>query len=170
MFDLEAGVHFQEEKSLVIGHELHRPGAGVAHSFGGGDGGGAHGIALGNGQAGCRGFLDHLLVAALGGAVALEQMQGVAVGVGEDLHFDVAGALEIPLDQHAVVAERRGGFLPGGGQCRLKIGGLSDDPHAAPAAAGNSLDDDGKTDFLRLPRQEVRVLVVPVISRQQRHA
>ena len=37
-------------------------------------------------------FLDHLLVAALEGAVALEQVDDVALAVGEDLHLDVARA------------------------------------------------------------------------------
>ena len=73
-------------------------------------------------------------MAALGGAIALEQMHRVAVVIGEDLHFDVAGALEVPLDQHTVVAERRGGFLASGGQCRCKIGGFLDHPHATSAA------------------------------------
>ena len=50
-------------------------------------------------------FLDHLLMAALQRAIALEQMHGVAVIVGEHLHLDVARPRDIFLDQHAIVAE-----------------------------------------------------------------
>ena len=50
-------------------------------------------------------LLEHLLVAALGRAVALEEVDDVAVGVGEDLHLDVAAGLDVLLDQHGVVAE-----------------------------------------------------------------
>ena len=45
-------------------------------------------------------------MAALRRAVALEEVHDVAVGVGEDLHLDVAAALDVLLDQHGVVAER----------------------------------------------------------------
>ena len=53
-----------------------------------------------------RRLLDHLLVAALQRAVALEQVDDIAVRVAEHLHLDMARALDIFLDQHAVVAER----------------------------------------------------------------
>ena len=45
-------------------------------------------------------------MAALQRAVALVEMDGVAVRVGEHLHFDVARRGDIFLDQHAPVAER----------------------------------------------------------------
>jgi hypothetical protein len=44
-------------------------------------------------HAGRRRFLDHLLVAALQRAVALEQMHSIAVRVAEHLHLDMAGAV-----------------------------------------------------------------------------
>ena len=49
----------------------------------------------------------HLLVPPLDRAVAFEQRDDVAVGVGEDLDLDVPGAGQVLLDQHAVVAEGR---------------------------------------------------------------
>jgi hypothetical protein len=45
-------------------------------------------------------------VPALGGAVALEQVDHGAVGVAEHLHLDVPAALDVLLDQDRVVAER----------------------------------------------------------------
>ena len=69
-----------------------------------------------------------LLVAALHGAVALGEVEVVAVGVAEDLVLDVAGLHHEALQEHAVVVERLGGlaaaaaapllglpFWPGGG-------------------------------------------------------
>ena len=49
--------------------------------------------------------LDHLLVAALHRAVALEQVDDVALRVGEDLHLDVPGVDHGLLQEHGRVAE-----------------------------------------------------------------
>ena len=59
------------------------------------------------GHAGRRRFLDHLLMAALQRAVALAEMNGIAVPVGKDLDFDVARRGDIFFDQDAARAERR---------------------------------------------------------------
>ena len=66
-------------------------------------------IEIGRGRA-----LDHLLVAALDRAVALEEMDQVAVRVAEDLHFDVARAAHQLLEVDLVLAE---------GGLRLALGG-----------------------------------------------
>ena len=50
-------------------------------------------------------LFQYLLVTALHRAVALEQVHHVAVGVAEHLDLDVTRALEVALDQHAIVAE-----------------------------------------------------------------
>ena len=49
--------------------------------------------------------LDHLLVAQLHRAVALVEVDDVAVGVGQDLDLDVAGPGDEPLDEQRAVAE-----------------------------------------------------------------
>ena len=54
-----------------------------------------------------RRFLDQLLVAALHRAVALAQVDDVAVRVAQDLELDVARAREVLLDVDLAVAERR---------------------------------------------------------------
>ena len=56
--------------------------------------------------------LDHLLVAQLHRAVALVEVDDVAVRVAQDLHFDVARAQERLLDEERAVAERRLGLAP----------------------------------------------------------
>ena len=51
-------------------------------------------------------FLDQLLVAPLQRAVALAEMDDVAVRIGEDLDLDVARVLDGALEQEPGVAER----------------------------------------------------------------
>ena len=93
MLDLQAGVHLHEVEASPSGvdDELDRAGADVADRPGRGDGGLAHaGAQRRRSCPGAGRLLDHLLVAALHRAVALEQVDAVAVAVGEDLHLDVA--------------------------------------------------------------------------------
>ena len=142
MLDLQARVHLHEpeaalfEPAAAVGDELDGAGAFVSRGLGGGDRGFAHRRAQGGAHAGRRRFLDDFLVAALQRAVALVQMNGVAVPVGEDLHFDMARRGDIFFDQHAIVAE--GGFRLAlrRFQRGVEIGVAVDAAHALAAAAG----------------------------------
>src|SRR6202012_5808971 len=58
-----------------------------------------------------RRLLDNLLVAALNRALALPEIDAVAVAVGDQLDLDVARFLDVLLDEHAVVGERRLGLV-----------------------------------------------------------
>ena len=99
VLDLQSGVHLEEEELAVLVEELDRAGVDVAA-----------GLArpctaaspmarrTSSGKFGGRRLLDELLVATLGRAVALAEPQGVAVGVREDLHLDVARPGEVALD------------------------------------------------------------------------
>ena len=91
--------------SRGVGDELDGAGADVADRLGRLTAARADRLARRRVHAGRGGFLDHLLVAALQRAVALEQVDDVAVAVAEHLHLDVARAGDVFLDQHAVVAE-----------------------------------------------------------------
>ena len=88
-------------------------------------------------------LLDHFLVAALQRAVALAEMDGVAVAVGEDLQFDVARMADILLDQHAGIAEGGLRLALRGFQRGVEVGVLVDAPHALAAAAGAALISSG---------------------------
>src|SRR6185437_8147750 len=96
VFDLQPGVHFHEvEIAVRAGDELHRAGTDVAHSARGIDGGLAHrGAAVGAHARGRR-FFQHLLVASLHRAVALELIHRLALATAEYLDFDMARALDI---------------------------------------------------------------------------
>ena len=56
-------------------------------------------------QMGSRALLDHLLVAALGRAVALADGDHLSLAVTEDLHLDMAGIADKFFQEDAAVAE-----------------------------------------------------------------
>ena len=91
MLDLDARVHLEEiEVALGIDEELDRAGADVVDGLGRLHGDPAHGLARLRVERGRGRLLDHLLVAALDRALALVDVNDVAVLVAEHLHLDVA--------------------------------------------------------------------------------
>ena len=111
VLDLEAGVGLEEvEVAGRVHQELERAGVGVLHGAGGIDHGGAEPPALLFGQRHRRRFFDQLLVAPLDRALALAQMDDVAVVVAEDLDLDVARRLDVFLEVDVADAERRFGL------------------------------------------------------------
>ena len=149
MLDLDAGVHLDEVEAAVLVEELEGAGAAVADADAGFDADLADLGALlrRDARRGC--FFDHLLVAALHGAVAFAQMDGVALAVGEYLDFHVARVLQEFLHVDLVVAERGLGFALGGGDGVVQVRRGVHHAHAATAAAAGSLDDHRVTDFIR---------------------
>ncbi|MCY1222094.1 hypothetical protein D9M72_341720 [compost metagenome] len=102
--------------------------------------------------------LDHLLMAALDGAVAFEEMHDVAVGIGQDLDLDVAGAENGLLQEHGGITESGVGLAHGGLQrFRESLAGVHA-AHAAASAAGYGLGEDGEADFVRCGDQFIQVL------------
>ena len=170
VLDLQAGVHLEEEEAICVRDELHRAGAFVADSPRRGDGGASHGGSAIVIEARRGRLLDHLLMAPLHRAVALEQVDRVAVPVGEHLHLDVPRMRQIALEQHAVIAEGGCGLLPRRVQRGGKFVRVRHDPHAATAAAGHRLDHQREADAVRLVGEECGVLALAMITGQQRHA
>ena len=176
MLDLQSRVHLHEPDAIgaqpfgSIGDELDRARAFVGHRECRFDRGAAHGFASRCVHARRRRFFDHLLMAALQRAVALEQMDGVAVTVGEHLHFDVTRARDVLLDQHAIVAEAGGCFAPAGRQRCREVRCALDLAHAFAAAAGDRLDQHRKADRRGLFLQASCVLIVAQIAGRHGHA
>ena len=99
VLDLDARVHLEEEVlALARQQPLDRSRALIADSARGVDGDGADALAQGVVDRGRGRLLDELLVPALDRAVALAEVDDVAVRVGEDLHLDVTRILEVALD------------------------------------------------------------------------
>ncbi len=158
VLDLDARVHLDEHVvAVAVEQELDRAGVAVADLAGEADGVGADAVAQIRVEVGRGGQLDDLLVAALHRAVPLEEVDDVALAVGEDLHLDVAGLHDGLLQEDGRVAER-GGCLTGGGLDGLaQLGRVLHAAHAAPAAAGDRLDEDGEADLVGGAHQFVHV-------------
>ena len=156
---LDTGVHLDEIVVAGLVHqELHRTGADVVDGLGD-----LHRVLpqglhrlLRDGPGG--GVLHHLLIPALEGAVTLAQMVDVAVLIGKDLHLDMLGLHQVLLDEDVAAAE--GLFrlavdqLIGG----LDLLGLVAAAHAAAAAAGSGLQDDGEAEADGLFQRVIGVL------------
>ena len=132
VLDLEARVHLDEPDAVrpqcfaAVGDELDRAGADIADSLGGLDGGGADLRAQVRRHARRRRFLDHLLVPALQRAIALAEMDDVAVRVGKDLKLDMARRGDVFLDQDPTGAEGGGDFAHCSFERIVEIGVLVD--------------------------------------------
>jgi len=149
VLDLNAGVHLDEVKLAVLVHQkFDRPGVLVADLFEAAADGLTKALAhLGRDLEAGRLF-DELLMAALNGALALEEGTDAAVLVGQHLKLDVAGVLDELFHVEFAVAKGVGGL---GGSGQEEVGeslGVAHDAHAAPAAAGLGLDDDRVADLL----------------------
>jgi len=95
-----------------------------------------------------RGTLLHdLLMAALDGALALEQVEGVPVPVRQDLKLDMAGFLDELLEIDLVIPEGGPRLTPGRLHGFLQGGLVPHDSHSlAPPAAGR-LDENRVADL-----------------------
>ena len=116
VLDLETGIHFDEpegvrpQSSRAVGDKFDGAGAAIIHRLGRLDCCCADPRAQVRGHARRRRFLDHLLMPALQRAVALAEMNGIAMPVGKHLDFDMARRGHIFFDQDPARAECGLGF------------------------------------------------------------
>ncbi len=85
-------------------------------------------------------------MATLQAALALAEVDGAAVGVGQHLHLDVPGPVDPAFEQQRVVAEGGAGHPARGLDLGLEVRRVADQPHALAAAAGRGLQQDGVAD------------------------
>src|SRR5687767_13681186 len=87
-------------------------------------------------------------MAALNRAVALAEIDQVALGIAEHLDLDMARPFDRLLEIHGAITERSGGFsaraIEGWGEILL----VGDEPHAFAATAGGGFDQHRKSDLL----------------------
>ena len=142
MLHLQPCVHLHEVKrSVLIGDELNGTRANIADRLGCRDRGCAHLRTTLLHHARRWRFFEHLLMPALHRAVALEQVDALAMRVGKHLKFDVARLGEILLEQHGVITEARFGLPPRRSQGGSELPASIDDAHAFAAAAGSGFDE-----------------------------
>ena len=106
MLDLKPGVHLKKiDVQIRIRDELH--GACVLISDGTRRLDRVTGqlFAEGRRQDRARRFLDNFLPPPLGGAIALEKVDDIAMGIAENLHFEMAGMVYQPFQHDAIIAE-----------------------------------------------------------------
>ena len=104
---LQAGVDLQKVESAGIGIQyiFHCASRAVVHGFGQTHCGLLQRDSSRIRKAGCRGFFNHLLVAALGRAVAFTQRHHLATAIAEQLHLNVACPLDKLFQEQAPVLE-----------------------------------------------------------------
>ena len=171
MLDLQSRVHLEEvEAPLGIDDELDGPRAHVAERAARRHRRRAHALAHLAGEPRRRRLLDELLVPPLDRALPLEGVQEVAVGVAQDLHLDVAAALETGLEEERVVTEGAGRLTPRPGHRVGKLTLAPDHAHTLAAAAGRGLDEQRVAEPLGLAREVGRAEPRDGHARQRRHA
>src|SRR5262249_31914573 len=171
MLDLHARVHFEEVEVLfVVEQELERAGVRVLHRARGVDDRAAELAAhlLGHRHGG--GFLEQLLMAALDGALALAKVHDSAVVIAEHLELDVPRTLDVLLEIDIADAERGFRLALRRLQRLAQLACGADDAHAAAAAAGDRLDDDGIPEILRDLLRLLLAVERSVAARENRDA
>src|SRR5260370_25988216 len=123
MLDLDARVHLDEGEDAVLVENLEGAGAAIADGPAGSRATLAKGCDLGGGKTGRRRLLDHLLMTALHGTVALAQPQRVAVVIAENLDLDMARMLQELLDVEIGIGESAHRLLArrGDGRAELRL-------------------------------------------------
>src|SRR5581483_8271837 len=150
MLNLYARVHFHKIETLVFVQEkFESAGARIADRFARADGGLAHPLAQFRGHHRLRRFFQKLLMPTLDRALALAEIDALAVFIGHYLNFDVTRTLDIALNVNVAVLERGGCFSRSGFQRVSEFTFRVNDAHSATATAAGCFDDDGITDLVR---------------------
>ena len=152
MLDLDPRVHLEEVVvPLAVEQPLDRARALVADGARGLHGDGPDPLAqLGRDRRRGR-LLDELLVPPLDRAVALAEVNHIAVRICEHLHLDVTRILEIALDVDRRVREVRLSFPPRGLVRALRLARVADDLQSLAATAGRGLDRDRPAELVAEP-------------------
>jgi hypothetical protein len=117
-----------------------------------------------------RALLEELLVRALHGALALEEVHRVPEAITEHLHLDVASAAQVLLEVERTVAERRLRFGARGRVRGAQLVVVAAETHAASAAARVGLEDHGVARPLRARDRFVDAREQSVRARDHGHA
>jgi len=171
VLDLQAGVDLEEVKRLagVVVDELDRARGRVPDVAPEADRRVEHRGTRRGGQVRGRGLLDDLLVAPLQRAVALAERHHRARAVAEDLHLDVARAVEVLLEVDGIVLEVALAETPYGVEQAGKILGVAAELQPDAAAARRALDHHRVADALGRGAR-LRDVAQQAGARQQRHA
>ena len=148
VFDLDPGIHFDEEPFIGIHIDEEFHGASVlitdlAAQLDGSFTELTHDLWI---EIDGRGDFDDFLVSSLNGAISLMEVHNIAVFVAEDLHFDVFGASDKAFEENGGVAKSDAGFVLGFLQEWEQLGLITDHSHAASTPTEGGFDDERKAD------------------------
>ena len=170
MLDLQAGVHFQKIKSVrLVEQKLDRASPHIIDRLRRLDRRRAHLLAQFWRHDRTGRFLDHLLVPPLYRAVALAEMDSVALAVGKNLYLDMARLDDGFFQNQLAIAKGVFRFRPRQLDRVGDIAEIMDQPHAAATAASGGLDHQRHADFLRFGDQHIVGLVIALIARHTGH-
>ena len=110
MLNLNPGIHLDEKELFVLIEKFQCAGAPIFHQLAGLDTGFGNLVAHMLGNAGGWRFLNDFLVAALQGAVAVAQINGIALAVAQNLYFNVTGIFQEFFQIDCVIAKGGLGF------------------------------------------------------------
>ena len=171
---LQPGVHLHQIKRLVglgfIEQKLHRARTHIARRFRQCNGRLPELLAQCGRHDWAGRFFDDLLVATLHRAIALTQVDAMALRVGHDLHLDMTGPQQGALQQQVAVAKTGQRFGAGAVQGGQQLGHVGHQAHATPAAPGHGFDHQRQAQLLSLCSEGGIALVRAKVARQTRHA
>ena len=144
MFDLQTCVHFQKIKiEIGVNEEFDSPGVDVAAGAREAHRGVAHLLAQIGRDDGRGRLFDHFLMAPLDGAFALTERDDAAVGVSENLKFNVMGPFEIFFHVETFVAEGVPGFGGSISKRGFEFCVAVDKAHALAATTSDRFEQNG---------------------------
>ena len=171
VFYLYARVHFNEEKFAIFVQEFKRARAAVVDAFTGRYTRFTNGFALCFGNAWGRGFFDDFLVATLHRAIALSQVNGIAVFIRQNLNFHVTRFLQIAFHVNGRIAKRRTCFGFGHFNRQKQVFFTLYHAHATATTTACGFDDDWVAHFAADSQDFGRVFRQSAIrTRYTRHA
>src|SRR3954466_1823746 len=135
MFYLYASIHLYEKKFSFFIEKLERAGAAVTDLAAGIGTALSYSESLLRWNEWSRGFLNDLLMASLHRAIAVTEVNGIAMLIGKHLDLDVSGSFQEFFHVHGCIPDRGFGFLPCHRHCINQRGLGMYNSHTAPAAA-----------------------------------
>ena len=171
MFNLNTRVNFNKVEVAVRGNEeFNRTGAEVINVFHQLNGCVADCLAQFGFKRKGRGNFHQFLVAALYGAVALEQMHNVALRIAQNLNFDMFRAFKVFFKVNFIAAESLHSFGFSHIVYGFQIFVAVYHAHAAPAAAVNGFKHNGKAVRLHKTVNVFNAVNRAVAARNHRNA
>ncbi len=170
MLNLQASIHFQEIKLTgLIEQKLNRARTDVVDGFCRINGGATHCLTKFRCHHRARRFLNHLLVTALNGAIALTEIYGIACFVSKHLYLDVARSNHGFLDDQLARAKGIFGFRLREINRGFELSRIIDESHAPAATTGRRLYHHGHANRVCFRNERLDRLIITLITGNTRY-